>query len=124
MLRFPSAKLGADLEAIDRVIGLFMPDFEPGKIAPRRPRRRYATGMNREVQRVLRETGRPCSTIEIATAIMAKRDGTFTKRERSDLVRAVGGQPTSPQAHKALQSERRGLLAWWALTPAPAHASE
>ena len=81
---------------------MFTPDFDPSKIKPVRPRLRYATGINREAITALREAGRACSTIEIATAIMVKRSGEFTKRERSDLVSRTslkaGGGPVCRQA--------------------------
>jgi hypothetical protein len=115
VLRYPSAKLGADLEAVDRVIRLFMPEFDPSKIAPSRPRKPYVTGRNHEVVGVLREAGRACSTVEIAAAIIAKRGLTLTKRERSDLVRSVGANLRHLRRIGRVTSERRGLLAWWAL---------
>lgn len=115
VLRYPSTKLVEDLAAIDRVIGMFMPDFDPSKIKPVRPRHRYATGINRKAINILREAGRACSTVEIAERIMTKRGGTFTKRERSDLVRAIGASLRHLRRIKRVQSERRGLLAWWTI---------
>ena len=49
----------ADLAAVDQVIGLFMPDFDPGKIKPVRPRLRHVTALARDVVAALRPAGRP-----------------------------------------------------------------
>lgn len=114
VLRHPSAKLGEDLAAVDRVIGLFMPDFDPSKIAPSRPRRSYITDRNSDVVSVLREAaGRACSTIEIADTIAFKQRLTLNKREHGQLVRSVGACLRHLRRTKRVQSERRGLLAWW-----------
>ena len=115
LLRCPSAKLGEDLAAIDRVIGMFMPDFDPSKIKPVRPRLRYATGMNRKAIAVLREAREPLSTLQIAGAIMTAQGGLFTKKQRSEVVRAVGASLRHLRRIGRVQSERNGLLAWWTI---------
>lgn len=98
------------------MIGLFMPEFDPSKIAPVRPRRRYVTGRQREMVTVLREAGRACSTIEIADALIARRKLTVTKRERFDIIRGVGASLRHLRRIRRVKSQRRGLLAWWVLT--------